>query len=112
MTISRRTLSSLVASQLPEFVREDNQTFVAFIEAYYEYLQNTTGNDLKTLGDLDTTLDSFIKYFKKEVAVNFPQTVVNERFLLQHMKDHYLAKGSEASFKFYLQTLQAVLREL
>ena len=52
MTIPRRTLSSLVASQLPEFVREDNQTFVAFIEAYYEYLQNTTGNDLKTLGVL------------------------------------------------------------
>ena len=105
MTISRRTLSSLVASQLPEFVREDNQTFVAFIEAYYEYLQNTTGNDLKTLGDLDTTLDSFIKYFKKEVAVNFPQPVVNERFLLQHMKDHYLAKGSEASFKFLFRVL-------
>ena len=105
MTIPRRTLSSLVASQLPEFVREDNQTFVAFIEAYYEYLQNTTGNDLKTLGDLDTTLDSFIKYFKKEVAVNFPQPVVNERFLLQHMKDHYLAKGSEASFKFLFRVL-------
>jgi hypothetical protein len=105
MTIPRRTLSSLVASQLPEFVREDNQTFVAFIEAYYEYLQNTTGNDLKTLGDLDTTLESFIKYFKKEVAVNFPQPVVNERFLLQHMKDHYLAKGSEASFKFLFRVL-------
>ena len=105
MTIPRRTLSSLVASQLPEFVREDNQTFVAFIEAYYEYLQNVDGNDLKTLGDLDTTLDSFIKYFKKEVAVNFPQPVVNERFLLQHMKDHYLAKGSEASFKFLFRVL-------
>ena len=105
MTIPRRTLSSLVASQLPEFVREDNQTFVAFIEAYYEYLQNTTGNDLKTLGDIDTTLDSFIKYFKKEVAINFPNPVVNERFLLQHMKDHYLAKGSEASFKFLFRVL-------
>lgn len=105
MTIPRRTLSSLVASQLPEFVREDNQNFVAFIEAYYEYLQNVDGNDLKTLGDLDTTLESFIKYFKKEVAVNFPQPVVNERFLLQHMKDHYLAKGSEASFKFLFRVL-------
>ena len=105
MTIPRRTLSSLVASQLPEFVREDNQTFVAFIEAYYEYLENIDGNDLKTLGDLDTTLDSFIKYFKKEVAVNFPQPVVNERFLLQHMKDHYLAKGSQASFKFLFRVL-------
>jgi hypothetical protein len=105
MTIPRRTLSSLVASQLPEFVREDHQTFVAFLEAYYEYLQNIEGNDLKTLGDIDTTLESFIKYFKKEVAVNFPQPVIDERFLLQHMKDHYLAKGSEASFKFLFRVL-------
>lgn len=105
MTISRRTLSSLVASQLPEFVREDNQTFVAFLEAYYEYLENIDGNDLKTIGDIDTTLDSFIKYFRNEVAVNFPQPVIDERFLLQHMKDHYLAKGSEASFKFLFRVL-------
>ena len=60
MTIPRRTLSSLVASQLPEFVREDHQTFVAFLEAYYEYLENIEGNDLKSLGDIDTTLESFI----------------------------------------------------
>ena len=105
MSITRRTLSSLVASQLPEFVREDNQTFVSFLEAYYEYLQNQNGNDLKTLGDIDSTLDSFIKHFKDEVAVNFPQPVIDERFLLQHMKDHYLAKGSEASFKFLFRVL-------
>ena len=105
MSITRRTLSSLVASQLPEFVREDNQTFVAFLEAYYEYLQNQNGNDLKTLGDIDSTLDSFIKHFRDEVAVNFPQPVIDERFLLQHMKDHYLAKGSEASFKFLFRVL-------
>jgi hypothetical protein len=105
MSINRRTLSSLVASQLPEFVREDNQTFVAFLEAYYEYLQNQDGNDLKTLGDIDSTLDFFIKHFRDEVAVNFPQPVIDERFLLQHMKDHYLAKGSEASFKFLFRVL-------
>jgi hypothetical protein len=105
MTNPRRTLSSLVANQLPEFVREDNQTFVAFLEAYYEYLQNMDGNDLKSLGDIDTTLDSFIKYFKNEVAINFPKPVIDERFLLQHMKDHYLAKGSEASFKFLFRVL-------
>lgn len=105
MTNPRRTLSSLVASQLPEFVREDNQTFVAFLEAYYEYLENIDGNDLKTIGDIDTTLESFIKYFKNEVAVNFPKPVIDERFLLQHMKDHYLAKGSEASFKFLFRVL-------
>jgi hypothetical protein len=105
MSITRRTLSSLVASQLPEFVREDNQTFVSFLEAYYEYLQNQDGNDLKTLGDIDNTLDSFIKHFKNELAANLPTTVVSERFLLQHIKEHYLAKGSEESFKLLFRLL-------
>ena len=34
-------LSSLVRSQLPEFIRADYDTFVAFLEAYYEYLEQT-----------------------------------------------------------------------
>jgi hypothetical protein len=102
--ITRPRISSLVASQLPEFVREDHQTFVQFLKAYYDYLDGETP-DIKTLRDLDTTLESFIKHFKNELAVNLPTTVVSERFLLQHIKEHYLAKGSEESFKLLFRLL-------
>lgn len=105
MAIKRPNLSSLVSRQLPEFVREDYQTFVAFLEAYYEYMDAQPDSDLKTLRDIDTTLDSFIKQFRNELANNFPTPQIDEKFLLQHMKEHYFAKGSEASFKFLFRVL-------
>jgi hypothetical protein len=101
----RLATSALVPSQVPEFVRSDYPTFVAFVEAYYEYLDGQ-GVDLLTVVDLDKTLDSFIEYFKQELAVSFPKEIqVNERFLLQHIKDQYLAKGSEGSFKLLFRLL-------
>jgi len=96
---------SLIPTQVPEFVREDYPTFVAFIEAYYEYLDNS-GVDLTSLRDLDTTLDDFIKYFKNELAINMPADLqVSDSFLLENIKNHYLAKGSEQSFKLLFKLL-------
>lgn len=101
----RINTSSLIPNQLPDFVRADYPTFIAFVEAYYEYLDNQ-GVDLKSLRDLDTTIDSFIQYFKRELAINLPSEItVDERFLLQHIKDQYLAKGSEGSFKLLFRLL-------
>ncbi len=97
-------VSNLVKSQLPEFVREEYSTFVNFLQAYYEYVENNE-LDLKTIRDLDTTLDSFIRYFKDELAPNLPYSTVDTRFLLQNIKDQYLAKGSEASFKLLFRIL-------
>ena len=72
MSITKPKISSIVASQLPEFIRNDYPTFVAFLEAYYEYLE-TTQADLFTIRDLDKTLDSFIEFFQKEISVNAKQ---------------------------------------
>ena len=101
---NRVNLSSIVSRQFPEFVREDYPTFVAFVEAYYEYMQSQEV-DLTQIRDIDTTLDSFVQYFKKELAVNLPVVVEDERLLLQHIKDQYLSKGSEGSFKLLFRML-------
>jgi hypothetical protein len=102
--LTKPKLSSLVASQLPEFVRSDYPTFVAFLQAYYDFLGETQ-QDLEDLRDLDKTLESFIRYFKDELASKLPYTTVEPRFLMQHIKDHYGAKGSEASFKLLFRIL-------
>jgi len=102
--MSRTQLSSVVSTQIPEFIREDYPTFVAFVEAYYEYLQ-TQGVDLSATRDLDKTLDKFVIEFKKELAHNLPGIVEDERFILSHIKDQYLAKGSEASYKLLFKLL-------
>ena len=84
----RLSTSSLIPSQVPDFVRSEYPTFVAFVEAYYEYL-DTQGIDLKTLKDLDITLDTFIGYFKKELAQwrRNPQTVDNPDGVWLHPDD-------------------------
>jgi len=107
MAITKPKISSLVASQLPEFIREDYPTFVAFLQAYYEYLE-TTQADLFTIRDIDKTLDSFIEFFKDEVAPNSPIYAFGqdrERFNLSRIKDHHLSKGSELSYKFLFRLL-------
>jgi hypothetical protein len=102
--MSRTQLSSVVSRQIPEFIREDYPTFVSFVEAYYEYLQDQ-GVDLSTARDIDKTLDEFVLEFKKELAHNLPQITGDERFLLTHIKDQYLSKGSEASYKLLFRLL-------
>jgi len=104
MPLVKPKTSSLVRSQLPEFVREDYQTFLNFLEAYYKFVE--AGEiDLNTLRDLDATLDSFIRYFKNELANNLPYSTVDTKFLLQHIKEQYNAKGSEASFNLLFRVL-------
>jgi hypothetical protein len=102
----RIALSDKVSSQLPEFVRANYPTFVSFLEAYYEYL-DTQAVDLVKTKDIDESLDEFITYFKMELANNFPvdSNKTKERFLLKHVKDQYLAKGSEASYKLLFRIL-------
>lgn len=100
----RTPIASVVKGQLPEFIREDYPTFVAFVEAYYEFLQNQ-GVDLTAFRDIDKTLESFIVEFKKELAYNLPVVVEDERFLLSRIRDQYLAKGSESSYKLLFKLL-------
>jgi len=104
-TIDKKVgIADVVAKQLPEFVRESYPTFVAFVEAYYEFLQN---NDIRLdqVRDVDLTLDKFVQYFKAELANNLPASVQNERFVLSHIRDEYLAKGSEASYRLLFRLL-------
>jgi hypothetical protein len=97
-------LKDIVAKQLPEFVRDNYPTFVAFVEAYYEFL-DANEVDLRKTKDIDLTLDDFIQYFKKELAHNYPANVDNPRFLMKHIRDQYLAKGSEASYRLLFRLL-------
>ncbi len=103
---TRVQLKDIVASQLPEFIRAQYPTFVSFVEAYYEWLGNNSV-DLTQIRDIDTTLDEFIKYFKAELAQNYPvsSSYETERYLLKHVRDQYLAKGSEASYKLLFRLL-------
>jgi hypothetical protein len=122
--INQRQLSSLVSNRLPEFVRVDHPTLVAFLEAYYEWLQvSDRGGKILSpmvLGDVidvDTTLDDFLDEFKREYLLNFPEELaiskatgkpVDLRKLVKNIKAFYRAKGTEKSYEFLFRILYDV----
>ena len=106
-------ISVKVEGQLPAFVKQDHATFVAFLEAYYEYMEQEgkpyeiVGN-LNNYANLDKTTDDFLQYFKKQFGEDVPEAVfanANKPFVLKHLRDFYRSKGSQKSFEFLFRLL-------
>lgn len=104
-------LSKLVGSQLPEFVQSDYQTFVSFVTAYYEFLeQDQNAQELlqnsRDYNDIDKTIDSFIENFAKQYLSNIPRELLGDkRLLVKKINDLYSSKGSENSYNLLFQLL-------
>ncbi len=119
-------VKSFVSDSLPEFISSDNSTFKLFIEAYYEYLEKR--NDQESLNvkdmfkaidnpmaivnnsteykDIDSTLDSFLDYFKREfLPIAVETSSVTDRVLIKKIRDVYLAKGSPKSYELLFRML-------
>lgn len=102
---------TVVSKQLPEFVREENQQFVKFIQAYYEWLEQDTqaGGRIRNIEssiDIDNTVDEFVKYFKNELMVDLPEYVLSDkRFLAKQINDLYRAKGTKQSYEMLFRIL-------
>lgn len=108
--------SLLINRQVPEYVRDEHPLFIAFLEAYYEFLEQKQGNelndlikrskDLRNLSDVDKSIDDFQDSFFNMFATNVPQDVkVDKAFLIKNLLPLYLSKGSENSFKFLFRML-------
>ena len=99
-------LKSIVSKQIPEFAREDYPTFVAFIEAYYQYLDQYEKRNLREVRDIDETIDSFVQFFKNELDIfGEKYEYIDQRLFLRKVKELFVAKGVEASYKFLLKLL-------
>lgn len=185
----QRTISQLVERQLPAFVRDDNRKFVAFLKAYYEWLE-TSGKEIYSAkilsstattvtlpanasklhnfytgyslvvktgpavgqtrkivaydetirviyldapfeegnyppynskvavvdschpsklieySDIDSTVDEFVEYFKRQFLHNIPGNILGDKAtLLKNIKQFYRAKGTEKSFRLLFRLL-------
>lgn len=111
MTISNNKISHLVSTQLPFFVRNDHPNFVAFLEAYYEFLEqeNETLNQIKTIRnnyDVDQSIELFIDRFYANFLKQIPvEAVVDRTLLLKHVKDLYRSRGTEKSIRLLMRLL-------
>ena len=104
-------ISRLVSSQLPEFIRTDNTTFVAFLEYYYKFLEQDQGalelvQNSQKYSDIDQTTDSFVNYFITNYAKDLPYNLqVNKPLLIKRVKDLYAAKGGTLSIETLFKIL-------
>ena len=100
-----RNLADLIENQFPSFVRSEGPRLVAFLKAYYSWV-DANQIDLVSTSDIDTTLDDFIKYFKNDVMQSIPaNVVVDQRRLMKHIKDLWISKGNENSLALLFRIL-------
>lgn len=108
--------SLLIQNQFPDFVKEDYPTFIRFMEAYYEFLENKLGtqkNDVNHLAkkfyniaDIDQNLNEFEEYFFRTFLELFPRnTLASKSLLIKNSIPLYLSKGNEKSIKYFFRAL-------
>jgi hypothetical protein len=106
-----KKISSQIDSQVPGFIREEGPQFVAFIKAYFEYMEQegnavNAARTLRDNKDIDRTVDSFVEYFRKEFMINIPSDVLaDKRLLAKHIREFYRTRGSQESYKFLFRAL-------
>ena len=110
-TIIKEKVSQLVNSQLPEFIRTDNTTFVAFLTYYYQFLEQDQGalelvQNARQYSDIDKTASSFVNYFLANYANDLPVSLqVNKSLLIKKIEGLYKAKGSTLSIETLFKVL-------
>jgi hypothetical protein len=103
--------SLLIENQFPDFAKDEGPDLIAFIKAYYEWMElsgkvTERSKSLLEYADIDTTLDQFVQYFEGEVMDSIPKTIAaDKRLLAKHIRDLYVAKGSQEAFRLLFRML-------
>ena len=107
----RKLITPFIASQFPAFYREDGPNFVAFVEAYYEWMEQTGQvinhtRSLREYADVDETLEEFMVYFKNKYINTLPESILSDkRLLIKHVQDLYRSKGTEKGYRLLFRML-------
>ena len=103
--------STIVGTQLPDFVRNDYPVFVTFLEKYYEWLetQQNVSSGIKQLQlskDIDEADEYYLDKLKNDLLPYFPQEVVSDkRLFLKLVTQFYKSSGTQDSIKFLFRAL-------
>lgn len=106
-----KNIEVFVKSQFPRFYDEEGPMFIAFVEAYYEWMSGEDGvvgqaRSLLEYRDVDTTLEQYIEHFRSKYLFGMPNTTLaDKKFLIKHILDVYRAKGSTRGYKLLFRLL-------
>lgn len=108
------SIASHIPDQFPKIYREDGPDFIEFVKAYYEYLDNTSERNFSALGDIDNTLERFLKHYKNKYlnGLPFPESSTQDiPFIVKNIADLYRSKGTQQALElmfrmFYKQEIE------
>lgn len=111
-------LSPFITSQLPRIYSEEGPLFVAFIKAYFEWMENAgqaigsnpiyDARRLLEYRDIDETLPQFLTFFKNKYMSGVPAlTGLDDegRLAQKHIKELYASKGNTQGLKLLFRLL-------
>lgn len=104
-------ISTFVQGQFPAFYQEEGQEFIAFVKAYYEWLEqedNTihVGRNLLDYQNVDLTSAAFLDRFKKTYLNGIPQQLsADPKLTIKNIFDFYRSKGSPRSVELLFRIL-------
>ena len=104
-------ISSLVSNQFPSFYKEDAPLFLAFMEAYYEYMEqegkmSDAIRNLQSYQDIATTTDEFIGYFIKSFLPSVPQNVLaDKKLMIKYIIQGNQSRGTLAAYKLLFRSI-------
>jgi hypothetical protein len=111
MSSIEQFISPFIARQFPALYRDEGPNFVAFVKAYYEWLEqsnNAVGysRSLLDIADIDSTQSQFLKYFKNTYIQSLPESIAaDKQLLIKHILDLYRSKGSKRGYELLFRLL-------
>ena len=102
------SISVLVHNHFPDFYKEEGDTFVTFVKAYYEWAQQTNNHifftrNLLDYRDIDKTIDAFLVHFKEKYLIEAPVSISTTRQNVKNSLDFYRTKGTERGTKLFFK---------
>jgi hypothetical protein len=111
MSTIEKYISPFIAQQFPQFYRAEGPNFIAFVKAYYEWLEQsnqTIGHARRLLdyNDVDETLPEFVKYFTNQFIADLPEnSIVDKRLLIKHILNLYQSKGTKRAHELLFRLI-------
>lgn len=107
----RNYISPIIHARLPGFLASDYPSFLKFIKHYYDFLESN-GNPLEILEnfrerlEVNNEVDLYIDKIVAELGFDVSRPyIIPKKELVIHLRDFYLSRGSENSFKFLFKVL-------
>jgi hypothetical protein len=95
MELTPTTIVPFIRNQFPAFYNEEGEQFIAFVEAYYEWVSQTQDRQVIANRDIDLTPDAFISHFKSAYLPDITfDTATDKKLLVKNALNIYRSKGT------------------